>query len=99
MFDERYDNLDLSQPSAKALAALLRNPSKWPKGFSFNYSFCDSCAMGLSARVWDHEPTPGAMMEKFGISAEDSNRIFMRRRIGNISAENIAADLDALVDA
>lgn len=44
--------VDLSKPSSKALAYLLRNPQLWPKGFVWDYTCNSGCAMGLADRVW-----------------------------------------------
>lgn len=39
-------------PSLRMLAAILRDKSRWPVGFEWDYSHCLTCAMGLAARLW-----------------------------------------------
>lgn len=43
---------DLSKPSLEGLSWLLRQPEKWPSGFSWDYSKPSRCAVGLGRRVW-----------------------------------------------
>lgn len=33
------------------LSAVLRDRSRWPKGFEWNYKTCRTCAMGLAYRL------------------------------------------------
>jgi hypothetical protein len=40
------------KPSLAALSYALRHPEMWPKGFEWDYSFCHSCAMGLTVQLW-----------------------------------------------
>jgi hypothetical protein len=42
------------KPSLAALSYALRHPEMWPKGFEWDYSFCHSCAMGLTVQLWPH---------------------------------------------
>ncbi len=43
---------DLTTPSIRGLAWLLRHQEHWPKGFVWSYSHCTTCAMGLAHRLW-----------------------------------------------
>lgn len=43
---------DLSQPTLSGLAWLLRHKEAWPEGFQWDYRFCETCAIGLAARLW-----------------------------------------------
>ena len=40
-------------PSLAALAYALRHPETWPPNFEWNYSYCHSCAIGLTAELWN----------------------------------------------
>jgi|SRR5882672_1060163 len=44
--------LSLDKPSLEALSYLLRHKGLWPKGFSWNYNKCETCAMGLASQLW-----------------------------------------------
>lgn len=46
------NTLDLSKPSLAALSHVLRHPEIWPEGFSWSYSSCLNCAMGLAHNLW-----------------------------------------------
>jgi hypothetical protein len=46
------DYPDLSVPSLRNLAFILRHKETWPPGFYWNYCRADSCALGLAVRVW-----------------------------------------------
>jgi hypothetical protein len=43
---------DLNKPSLHALSYVLRHPDTWPEGFVWDYSRCESCAMGLAHSLW-----------------------------------------------
>lgn len=44
---------DLSQPTADALAYVLRHREMWPVGFGpWDYRTCATCAVGLAHRLW-----------------------------------------------
>lgn len=47
---ERLFSLD--QPSLRALSHVLRHKGLWPKGFKWNFSSCETCAMGLASQLW-----------------------------------------------
>jgi hypothetical protein len=36
----------------ETLAQILRDQTKWPEGFQWDYSDCRQCAMGLALRLW-----------------------------------------------
>lgn len=44
---------DLDKPSLHALSYALRHPDTWPEGFTWNFSYCSQCAMGLAGKLWD----------------------------------------------
>lgn len=92
------------------LAALLRDRSRWPDGFEWDFYDCRTCAMGLSQKTWKPEreknPTVASTAALIGISVEKAHEIFAARpsvvwynngprRLG-VTPEDIAADLEAL---
>lgn len=99
---------DLSKPSIRGLAWLLRHPERWPVGFEFDYGQCSRCAMGLAAQVWPTEvlaPTP-IWMSALGIGYDEAHAsrwpcqpiqvgFNFNWHVG-LSPEAIAADLDNL---
>lgn len=86
------------------LAVLLRDPSKWPVGFSWNFYDCNRCAMGLMSAAWNIQArTPGRAAVALGISSDQAHDIFGSRYTGHAfpahrghEPEDIAADLEAL---
>lgn len=47
---------DASKPSLENLSYALRHPETWPKGFHWDYTRCESCAMGLAHGLWSMFP-------------------------------------------
>ncbi len=43
----------LNKPTLHALSYALRHPDTWPKDFTWNYKYCDECAMGLASQLWN----------------------------------------------
>lgn len=39
-------------PSLEALSYALRHPETWPAGFTWDFTDCDKCAMGLANALW-----------------------------------------------
>lgn len=72
----------MDKPSLVALAYSLRHPETWPEGFQWDYSTCQTCAMGLAAKLWSmHEPDSTAgwlsqVARTFAVPMEDVVRIF-----------------------
>jgi hypothetical protein len=56
LFDPKWTEgkelLDLNKPSLEALSHILRHKELWPERFTWNYSSCSQCAMGLAATLW-----------------------------------------------
>ena len=50
--------VSLNRPSLRGLAFALRHPETWPAGFTWNYAKCNSCAMGLAAKIWTNMRMP-----------------------------------------
>lgn len=77
---------DLDKPSLHALSYALRHPDTWPKGFVWDYSKCDQCAMGLAHALWgeiipDAHRYDGAtiMAREFAIPYSAAESIFLAK--------------------
>lgn len=69
----------MSEPlSAIWLADVLRHPEKWPPGFVWDYSRCDTCAFGMVGRLLGLEKLPSTRLLSaiLGIPLKDTQRIF-----------------------
>jgi hypothetical protein len=75
---------DLTKPSPRALAHILRDKTLWPPGFEFGFGKCATCALAIEAKTWPEEfpvPSPWYAARALGISDQESLRIFMDRRV------------------
>ena len=68
-----------NKPTIGALSFVLRHKELWPAGFEWDYSRCETCAMGLARLMWpkhveDHNTD--SMVKAFGISHDRAGRIF-----------------------
>jgi hypothetical protein len=53
-----FDGVDFNQPCLRTLSAVLRDETKWPAGFYWDYRSHTTCAVGLGKRLWGfHEPS------------------------------------------
>lgn len=74
---------DLDKPSLNGLSYALRHPDTWPKGFYWDYSECETCAMGLAHRLWSVIPEttpddgPSVMAREFALPYAVSKSIFV----------------------
>lgn len=68
------------------LAYNLRHPETWPEGFTWEFNFCDSCAMGLALQLfasiadvdtWEQEDWVSWTARKFAMPYEEVERIFV----------------------
>lgn len=57
------DETDLSVPSLRNLAYLLRHQELWPDGFEWNYCRTSTCAVGLSWCFWPRVTTTAGDLE------------------------------------
>lgn len=82
---------DLDKPSLENLAYALRHPETWPRGFVWDYSHCDHCAMGLAHALWRYSTEPPSngphtgssrMARTFAIPYEAAWRIFFEAAAG-----------------
>lgn len=77
---------DLDKPSLHALSYALRHPDTWPASFNWNYTSCDTCAMGLAHQLWRQIPPhsdgtnvnagTSKMAKAFGMPFEVAQQIF-----------------------
>lgn len=91
--------IDLSKPSLKGLAYILRHKELWPEGFEWRFTHPDRCAMGLLYKRGDIElPHVGNMAVAMDISHTEANRIFWDgdRTYGTFypTPEMVAAEID-----
>ena len=108
MFNEHAEGFggaipDLTAPSKEALIHLLRNESKWPEGFEFNFQNCTKCAMGLAQAVWPHAIKDTASQnvgDAIGISRDIAHRIFQAgggaMDLSRVTAADVADMLEAV---
>lgn len=75
---------DLDKPSLHALSYALRHPDTWPKGFVWDYKYCDDCAMGLAHALWANkveqasiQDGPTIMARAFAMPYADARSIFL----------------------
>lgn len=71
--------IDFSVPSAAAGIAILRDRTKWPKGFEWDYSSSCHCALGLFNEIWAEEgcrPTVDAIGQLIGITPQRAIEAF-----------------------
>ena len=60
--------VDIGRPSMRALAHLLRHQELWPERFHWDYTRCETCAMGLAARLWNCTPASASVGPLLGIN-------------------------------
>ena len=89
--------------SLTMLAEILRDRSRWPGGFVWDYSHCCTCAMGMAWKLWkfDYSPHSHNMARNFGMKWEDATSIFTRlamhlgRSEYSVTPEDVASAIDA----
>jgi hypothetical protein len=68
-----------NKPTIGALSFALRHAELWPADFHWDYSRCETCAMGLARRMWPkhvEEANLSGMVAAFGIGPDHASRIF-----------------------
>lgn len=68
-----------ARPSLRALSEILRDPARWPAGFVWDYTDCDTCAMGMALELWPDgvaEADEVEMMRVFGMPRDIAINIF-----------------------
>jgi|SRR5580658_7839208 hypothetical protein len=93
-FPETEAAPDLSVPTLRGLAWLLRHKEMWPKNHRWDFKECDTCAIGLSQRMW-----PGTNAIKL-TGDYDMARYFFNRRsylpvvVAHVTPEMVADRID-----
>lgn len=93
-------------PSLTLLAEILRDRSRWPEGFVWNYSYCDTCAFGMAQRLWGLVSNRNDWISEiasgwFGISESVAADIFvdasrdLRISQQEVTPEHVADAIDA----
>ena len=74
---------DLNKPSLHALSYVLRHPDTWPKGFVWDFSECEQCAMGLASVLWTDivrsdslRTALSSVAREFAMPYEEAKKIF-----------------------
>ena len=96
----------LHQHAARELSFILRNRALWPEGFEWDYSQCETCAMGLAFKLgMVAKPFPSTMIQRFNIPEHEADNIFLHAALFvplvhglPITPEHIADLLDAYAD-
>ena len=91
----------LHQHAARELSFILRNRALWPEGFEWDYSQCETCAMGLAFKLgMVASPQTFFMAERFSMPARVATDIFCWAPgiCADITPEHIADLLDAYAD-
>lgn len=72
----------LSRPSVDGLCFALRNPTVWPRGFEWDYSCCETCAMGLAQELWGlFHPASSLVGKAIGLPDGPAWEIFTEIRL------------------
>lgn len=82
---------DLSVPSLENLRFVLLHPDEWPADFRWDYRCGDSCAIGLSRRLWSKDIVP----HDVAYNAGDHRHWFTRwllgpRKMANTKPRHVA---------
>jgi hypothetical protein len=94
--------VDLDFPSAKGLAYVLRHRELWPAGFTWDYGYCDTCAIGLASRLWAISSIE--LGRAIGLDPLHSRAVFVKagavKNVGwqDITPEDVAGLLELVVD-
>jgi len=96
-FDGR--GFDVGPPSLRTLADVLRDRSRWPAGFQWDYGSARTCAFGLAALLWpEHVRTIGDLAEKLGLSMHVTFRLFFGNHgipASDVTPHHVADAIDA----
>ena len=94
--------VDLSKPSVKGLAYLLRNKQLWPAGFIWEYQYHCGCAMGLAKRMWGKTPEmpdrqfKDAFYGRSDYGGKPYKRLgFIPKPMSKVTPEDVAARLES----
>ena len=82
---------DLTHSSLEGLAYILRHKNLWPKNFSWEFSDCERCAIGLATKIW-----PGSysnymdMIRHFDLEPASAFCIFIKGTSPEVTPESVA---------
>ncbi len=89
-----------STPSLVALSYALRHPETWPSDFAWDFRACDTCAMGLTARLWRDATYVG---RAFNIGIGTVHSLFSMDAYGippkDVTPTHVADAIDAFLAA
>lgn len=96
---------DFSEPSLANGIALLRDKTKWPDGFTWDYTDSCKCAIGLFCETWakDQLHDSATVGKMIGIDRDNAQRIFNNAggisgvHFTDVTPEFIADRLEELV--
>jgi hypothetical protein len=98
----------VNRPTIGALSFALRHKELWPADFHWDYTRCETCAMGLARRMWPQhvaEANLASMVAAFGIQHDTAAYLFtgsyyMRGALlggfDPVQPEHVADALDAI---
>jgi hypothetical protein len=106
-FDSTPQLPDISTPTLANLVWVLRHREVWPAKFEWDYADCETCAMGLAARLWRqvYRPNSETMARVFRLSQLAASKQFTQaysvrtertgwRTLSKISPEDIADNIE-----
>jgi hypothetical protein len=90
---------DIGPPSLRTLADVLRDRSRWPEGFRWDYGSARTCGMGLAKLLWpERVRTIGDLADKLGLSMRVTYRLFFVTpgiRPSDVTPHHVADAIDA----
>ena len=93
----------VTTPSLATLSAILRDRTRWPADFRWDYGRCDMCALGMAWRLgFATHPLPSKVMPAFGLSIEDDDAFNLFVGVGSdlgkhqcdVTPEDVADAID-----
>jgi hypothetical protein len=101
-----FDPLTFSpgREGLRKMAHLLRHAELWPKGFSWRYSKCERCAIGLANSLWPQTSTH--VFEKdFEMGSRQGhlltigmNHVIGKSGMDSVSPEDVADSIDRYLE-
>ena len=91
------DKLSLAE-----LSAILRDESRWPKGFQWYFRDCYQCAMGMAYQLWPdriERPHDNFIAKAFGMTLDDTVELFLRANSPAIPSNTYTIEPHHIADA
>lgn len=91
-----FDATPITAPTLRDLSDVLRDRSRWPKDFEWDFEYTDTCDMGLAYRLWPEHvrrPNVANMRRVFGIPYSTASYIFLLSGLREVSTPEDVADL------